>query len=99
MKYLQLGMERAFREGSLPVIMSCCVHMGNCYSCLNQLEQAKEYYSMANRMARGLGRFPDMMTISDHLLQSGHYGASAGADGGCPAASAGAPLERGNVLS
>lgn len=98
-KYLQLGMERAFREGSLPVIMSCCAHMGNCYSCLNQLEQAKEYYSMANRMARGLGRFPDMMTISDHLLQSGHYGASAGADGGCPAASAGAPLERGNVLS
>ncbi|MGM9641312.1 MAG: tetratricopeptide repeat protein [Faecousia sp.] len=66
-KYLQTGMERAFQEGSLMVILSCCAHLGNCYSCLNQLEQAREYYSRAARMARTLGDAEDVSIISYNL--------------------------------
>lgn len=66
-KYLQTGMERAFQEGSLMVIFSCCAHIGNCFSCLNQLEQAREYYSKAGRMARSLGSSEDMLIISYNL--------------------------------
>lgn len=66
-KYLQTGMERAFQEGSLAVMMSCCGHTGNCYNCLNQLDQAREHYSRAGRMARSLGDAEDVLIISYNL--------------------------------
>lgn len=52
----QQGTERAAREGSLPVMMLCRLFLGNCYSNLNQLDQTREHYGAASRMARSLGK-------------------------------------------
>lgn len=64
---LQKGMEMAAREGSLPIQMLCCGSLGNCHSCLNQLEQTRKYYTAASRMARILGSLTDMLIINYNL--------------------------------
>lgn len=63
----QRGMDRAYREGSLRIIMECCGNLGTCYSLLNQLEQTREYFAIANRMARSLGNAKDMAIIAYNL--------------------------------
>ncbi|MFR0734101.1 MAG: hypothetical protein ACLSHU_07830 [Oscillospiraceae bacterium] len=37
----QRGMDQAYREGSLRILMKCCGNLGTCYSCLNQLEKTQ----------------------------------------------------------
>lgn len=63
----QQGLNMAFREGSLRIMMECCGNLGTCYSCLNQLEQTREYYAAASRMARSLGRQKDMLIMAYNL--------------------------------
>lgn len=64
---LQRGMERACQEGSLPVQLECRICLGNCYNALNQLEQTREHFSAAMRMANSLGRMDDVQAISYNL--------------------------------
>lgn len=63
----QRGMDQAYREGSLRILLKCCGNLGTCYSCLNQLEQTREYYTAASRMARSLGRLKDMSIMAYNL--------------------------------
>lgn len=63
----QRGMDQAYREGSLQIMMECCGNLGTCYSCMNQLEQTREYYAAAIRMARSLGRVKDMAIMAYNL--------------------------------
>ena len=44
----QRGMDQAYREGSLRILMKCCGNLGTCYSCLNQLEKTRECYAAAS---------------------------------------------------
>lgn len=61
------GMDQAYREGSLRILLECCGNLGTCYSCLNQLEQTREYFATANRMARSLGCLEDMAIMAYNL--------------------------------
>ena len=61
------GMDMAYREGSLLIMMECCGNLAACYSCLNQLTQTREYYTTAIRMARSLGRAKDVAIIAYNL--------------------------------
>lgn len=61
------GMDQAYREGSLRIMMECCGNLGTCYSCMNQLEQTREYYAAAIRMARSLGCLKDMAIMAYNL--------------------------------
>ena len=63
----QRGMDQAYREGSLRILMKCCGNLGTCYSCLNQLEKTRECYAAASRMARSLGRLKDMAIMAYNL--------------------------------
>ncbi len=63
----QRGMDQAYREGSLRIMLECCGNLGTCYSCMNQLEQTREYYSAAIRMARSLGCVKDMAIMAYNL--------------------------------
>ncbi len=65
--YLQRGMDQAYRERSLNLIMQCCIFLGNCFGNLNQLKQAREHYADAIRMARSLGR-KDLMEVITYNL-------------------------------
>lgn len=64
MSCLQRGADQAAGEGSLPVMMHCRVFLGNCYSSMNQLEQTREHYSAASRMARCLDAQEDLTAIA-----------------------------------
>ena len=64
---LKRGMDQAYREGSLRIMMECCANLGTCYSCMNQLELTREHYTAANRMARSLG-CQDVMAVMAHNL-------------------------------
>ncbi len=64
MDCLQLGADRAGREGSLPVMMRCRLMMGNCCSNLRQMEQSLEHYSVSSRMARSLDAKDELVAIA-----------------------------------
>ena len=60
----QRGLEQAAREGSVYVQFWCRLYLGNCYSDLNRLEQAREHYVVASRMIRALGDQSDLSQIA-----------------------------------
>ena len=64
---LQQGADRASREGSLVVLMYCRLALGNCCSDMGQLEQTREHYAAANRMARSLGTRGELTVIAYNL--------------------------------
>lgn len=72
----QRGMDQAYREGSVRILMECCGDLACCYSCLNQLEQAREYFTATIRITRSLGRAGDLELVAYNLasteLQLGH---------------------------